>query len=257
VLLFAHALNALLMILMPIGLGIAIARRYRIRWGLFAAGAVTFAASQAGHVPLNAALGSLAAPALASVASPAWQAAANATLLALGAATCEEAARWIVLRTWIRDARGWQQGLMFGAGHGGIEAVALGSLAALGLVNMLAVRGVDPATLPLSAEERVLAARQIAEYWSLSPARAMTGALERGTALCLHASAALLVLQAFVRRNPAWLAVAIAWHATVDGAALFAHLLWHRVWLTEAIGVAFAAVSVAIVLRLRGRAPTL
>ncbi|HHH82625.1 MAG TPA: YhfC family intramembrane metalloprotease, partial [Chloroflexi bacterium] len=51
---FFHFLNALLMILLPLGLAIYLTRRFGLDWGLFGVGAVSFISSQVLHLPFNA-----------------------------------------------------------------------------------------------------------------------------------------------------------------------------------------------------------
>ena len=48
-----YALNGLLMIGMPIALGMYLTRRWQTNWRLFWIGALTFVASQIGHIPFN------------------------------------------------------------------------------------------------------------------------------------------------------------------------------------------------------------
>lgn len=43
---------------------------------------------------------------------------------------------------------------MFGAGHGGIEAIILGGLAGVAFINFVALRNVDVATLPIPVEQQ-------------------------------------------------------------------------------------------------------
>ncbi len=50
---FLLTINWGLMILMPIALGLIIAKRRGIRWGLFAIGGATFILSQIAHIPFN------------------------------------------------------------------------------------------------------------------------------------------------------------------------------------------------------------
>lgn len=54
-----HALNALLMIALPVALGIFLTRRFHLGWRLFFIGAATFILSQVGHIPFNLLVGSL------------------------------------------------------------------------------------------------------------------------------------------------------------------------------------------------------
>jgi uncharacterized membrane protein YhfC len=48
---FAHMLNVILMIAMPLGLAIYLTRTCKLGWRLWFIGAATFVLSQAGHIP--------------------------------------------------------------------------------------------------------------------------------------------------------------------------------------------------------------
>ena len=48
-----HLLNGILMLLLPVGLGVYLSRRYQFGWRLWWIGAGTFLLSQIGHIPFN------------------------------------------------------------------------------------------------------------------------------------------------------------------------------------------------------------
>jgi uncharacterized membrane protein YhfC len=245
-----HALNFILMILLPILLGLLLARRLGTKWGLYVIGAITFVASQIIHIPLNNGLTALFAQKILPAPPDVWKLPFNAVVLGLTAGLCEEIARYLVYRYWIKSARTWRAALMFGAGHGGIEAIILGGLAGVAFINFVALRNVDVATLPVPVNQQVLAAKQIAAYWSLPWYTSLLGAVERAFTLCFHLSAAVMVLQVFRRRNILWLGAAILWHAALDAAAVFAVGTWGPYW-TEAIVGAFAVASLIVIFALR------
>ncbi len=248
-----HFLNFALMIVLPILLGVFLARRLGAQWSLYAVGAVTFVASQVVHLPLNAGLTALFARGVLPAPPEAWKLPFNAVVLGLTAGLCEEVARYLVYRYWLKSARTWREALMFGAGHGGMEAILLGALAGLAFVNFVALRNVEATALPLPADAQALAARQITAYWSAAWYATLLGAVERAFALCFHLSAAVMVLQAVRRKNRLWLAAAIAWHAAVNAAAVYAVGRWGVYW-TEAIVGVFALASVGLIFVLRDSA---
>ena len=249
-----HSLNALLMIVLPLLLGLFLWKKLGAKWSLFGIGAVTFIASQVVHIPLLQQLTALFANKTLPAPPAAWQLTFNAVVLGLAAGLCEELARYLVYRFWIRSARTWREALMFGAGHGGIEAILLGGYAGLVFLNMAALQNTPPASLPVSAAQQSLLAAQIAAYWSTPWYLALLGAVERVFALCIHLSSSVLVLQAFTRKNILWLAAAIVWHALVDGVSVFA-VSTVGPYQTEAIIGLLALVGVVIILALRPRQP--
>ena len=73
--------------------------------------------------------------------------------LGLSARVCEEVARYLMLRRVATGARDWQTGLMYGAGHGGVESMILGGLVLVGAVNSVMLTKVAPAA-PAALETR-------------------------------------------------------------------------------------------------------
>ncbi|MFO7537372.1 MAG: YhfC family glutamic-type intramembrane protease, partial [Chloroflexota bacterium] len=92
-----------LMILFPLLLGGWIKRRYGISWTVFGVGALTFILSQVGHIPFNWATGLLTG----GWGIGLWPLPLLALAAGLSAGLFEEVARWLVLRYWLKQARGW------------------------------------------------------------------------------------------------------------------------------------------------------
>lgn len=243
-------INALLMIAIPLVLGTILARRLRVGWRLFMVGAVTFVGSQVFHLPFNSWVLSLGIEWLGLTEAQAGVPLAVVALLyGLSSGVFEEVARYLVYRLQLKDVRSWGQALMFGAGHGGVEAILLGGLATYALFQAVAYRGVDLSGM-VPPEQLELARAQLEVYWTAPWYFTMLGAVERAFALCFHLSASLLVLQAITRKKPAWLALAVGWHALVNAVALFAIGTWGAYVAEGLIGLA-ALFSLWIVFTLR------
>jgi uncharacterized membrane protein YhfC len=246
----AHLINGLLMIALPLALGVVLARRWRLSWGLFGAGAATFVASQVFHIPFNNLVltpfvserGMFAAGGLAFVTA--------ALLYGLSAGVFEEVARFVVMRRWTPDARNIPNALMFGAGHGGSEAIILGGFVLYGFFQAVALRGADLVqTLP--PEQVDVVAAQMALYWNMPWYKALLGAVERAGALCFHLSASALVLQSVRRGGLGWLAGAIAWHTLFNTATLVVMDRW-GVYAAEGTVIIGAGVSLLIIFAIKG-----
>lgn len=177
--------------------------------------------------------------------------------LGLSAGIFEEVARYLVFRHWAKDARDWASGLMVGAGHGGIEAIIFGVLAAIGIVNVyLILSGSLDALLPAEAtaqagEQLAAAQEQVNELVNGPRYVLLLGAVERLFALTLHLSLSLMVLQVFLRKNIGWLLAAIGWHTVVNAAAVAGQLSgWEPLSIEMLIG-ATAVFSLFIIFWLR------
>lgn len=247
-------MNAFLMMAMPLALGVLLARRFKLSWGLFGVGAAVFIASQVFHIPFNAWVLAPAIVRLGLVATDqGWGLAAVALLYGLSAGLFEEGARFLAYRFWVKDARRWADGLMLGAGHGGCEAFLLGILTLYALFQAMALRGTELSTV-VPSEYVALAQQQLQAYWAAPWYAALLGTAERASALCVQVSLAVLVLRTFTRRNGLWLAAAVGWHTAVDAFAVFASKTTN-VYLTEGLIALCALASLAIILALRRHEP--
>ena len=230
------------MILLPIFLWIYFTRKFALSWRLVLAGALTFVASQVLHVPLVATLGSFLQNSSVVV---------NAIILGLLAGAFEETARYILFRYILKNIRSWKEGILVGLGHGGIEALLLGILAAVTFVTMIGYRSIDLSTVPsIPAEQLELARQQVDAYWSAPWYLALLGFVERIFAICLHLSFSVMVLYSVVYRRPLWFWLALLWHAVVDAVVVY---VGQEVGMLEVEGIVavFALISLWIVFRLR------
>ncbi|MGB7539818.1 MAG: YhfC family glutamic-type intramembrane protease [Anaerolineales bacterium] len=248
-----HFLNGLLMILLPIGLGIFLTRRWKLGWRLWFIGAGTFLLSQAGHIPFNLVMGLLLNRTPLVQLPPAGQLLFNAVFLGLSAGLFEELFRYAMFRWWARDARSWRTGILTGAGHGGIEAIVFGSLALLVYVQLAALRGADLSAL-VPANQLALAREQMTAYWSMTWYDSMLGAVERLFTIPVQIAFAVIVLQCFTRRQGFWVWLAVGYHALVDATAVLA-MKYVGAYGTEAIVAGFSILSLFIIFRLRRPEP--
>ncbi len=244
-----HALNGLLMIALPLGLGFFLTHRFQLGWRLFWIGGSVFVLSQMGHLPFNFAVGVLFQRGVLPAPPAEWALAFNAAFGGLSAGIFEEVARYLMYRYWAKESRWWGEGVLLGAGHGGVEAILLGALVLVGYLQLVALQGAD---LSAVSEAEAAAVRQ---YWSMPWPDSLIGALERLFTLPLHIACSVLVLQAFTRGGIRWLGLAVAWHALVDAIA--------AVWISQAYGIyaaelalgIFALLSLGIIFALRQPRP--
>jgi len=253
-LLIVHFLNGFLMIAVPVGLGIYLTRRWKFGGRIWWIGAATFILSQVGHIPFNWAIGKLLNQSGMVSWNPTIQLLFNAIFLGLSAGIFEEGTRYLVLRWWAKDARSWRNGVLFGAGHGGAEAILLGVLVLYGFLQMVALRSADLArTIPASQLD--LVQRQITAYWSATWYFSLFGVLERIFTIPCQIVLAVLVMQVFIRGKIRWLFVAIGYHALLDASSVITVKIIGPYW-TEAVIGGFAILSVILIFVFRKPEPT-
>lgn len=253
ILFWAHLLNGLLMIAMPVGLAIYLTRRWKLGWGLWFIGAGTFILSQVGHIPFNSAAGAL----LNRTSMVNWskpnQLIFNAIFLGLSAGLFEELFRYGMFRWWAKDARSWRKGVLAGAGHGGVEAIILGILVLYSFMQLAAYRNVDLATIVPAAQLEV-AQGQITTYWSATWYASLLGALERFFTIPVQIAFSVIVMQTFTRKQWFWVWLAVLYHALIDASVVYL-LQPLGMYGVEALAGGFAVLSVIIIFSLRQPEP--
>jgi uncharacterized membrane protein YhfC len=240
------------MIILPIVLGFWLTRKYKLSWKLFIAGAVTFIASQVLHIPFLFGLTAMFKNGMLPSPSAAWTTLFNAVLLGLLAGIFEESARYILYKFFLKKANTWNEGVLVGAGHGGIEAMLLGVAGVFTLINMVALQNADLSTMGIPAEQLALAQQQVTAFWASPAYMGFIGLLERVFAVCLHLLLSSMVLYSVAYKKPVWFWIALLWHAFVDAAAVYLMPLIGALGVEGVVAV-MALVSLGILFGLRSK----
>lgn len=204
-------------LVLPIVLAVELCIRRKGSWKPLLFGALTFTVFQ----------GFVRIPALSALSGAAWfgalqgaEPAVYTLFLGATAAFCEEGGRWLVMRFLLKKQRGVRDGIAFGVGHGGLEAIViLGMTAAATLFSGSAE---DAGSLPL----------------------VFASGVERLFALTAQIGFSVMVMKSVREKKPLWLLLAFALHTFVDfGTAYVAGFLGDgaSVWAIEACVGLFAA----------------
>jgi uncharacterized membrane protein YhfC len=255
ILFVVHFLNGFLMIVMPVVLAICLTRQWKLGGRIWWIGVATFILSQVGHIPFNWGISKLLNQTGMVAWSPTTQLIFNAVFLGLSAGIFEEGMRYLVLRWWAKDVRSWRKGVLFGTGHGGVEAIILGAFVLYGFFQMAALRNTDLSKV-IPANQIALVQIQVTTYWNLTWYGSLLGALERFFAIPTQIVLAVMVMQAFTRKHMHWLFLAIGYHALSDASAIISVKYLGTYW-TEAIICGFAILSVILIFKLRQPEPAL
>jgi uncharacterized membrane protein YhfC len=194
-----YVLSGALEILIPVGLGFMMKRRLGVSWRWFFVGAALFLVSLI-RFPLNQYVSS-------AVLTQGYGNTLTMLILAafpsLTAGVFEEGARYIAYRYVIED-HSLGNGLMYGAGHGGIESIYIVGINVLTLGVMLLV---NPSSIP----------QQILGSMLSSPAYfPLVGLYERIGSMTLQIGLSVMVLECFRRKDVRYIAGAVALHFLVD-----------------------------------------
>jgi len=152
----------------------------------------------------------------------------------------EETGRYFGFAVLLRKKRGKDiNGLMYGAGHGGIEAVLVMSLAMVS--NLVFAFSVNAGTADPSM------ASIAAQLAGIAPVTFLVSIVERIGAVALHISLSVLVWFAVKNKKRFWLfPLAIVLHALVDAVAVIMSRFVTNIWLIEAAVYLLAGVCAVL-----------
>ncbi len=217
----AMALTGLFSLLLPVGLALFFSKRLHARWRFFGLGCFIFPVfalglEQLGHaLVLRGALGQ-------TITGSLWLYALYGGLMA---GLFEEAGRLLAFRL----AKGWKPGgqdaLMYGAGHGGIEAILIVGLTMASniMLAMLLNQGGMAAVLTVTGPLPDQTAAALQALGSTPAIMFFWAGFERLMAVGLHIALSVLVYAAVCQKGGRhWFAAAVGLHALVDMVAVLA-----------------------------------
>lgn len=192
---------------------------YKKRYIPFSLGILAFVVSQVLlRIPLMEYIGkNSAAYSMLSVTQPVL----FSIMIGLSAGVFEELARFVAIR-FLMKQRDWQSGFLFGAGHGGVEAVLFVGISAISLL-------LSPSIITSS------------ELY-------FVGGIERLFAMLLHIGLSIIVLQGVVQKRFFYVILAILIHGMVDAFIGIFPLYLSEGYALFAIEVALAVTALVVLM---------
>lgn len=138
------------------------------------------------------------------------------------AALFEEGGRWIIMTLLMKNKHRINDGLAFGVGHGGIEAVY--------------VLGITAVALLFDQEQ------------TFAPSGLLWGSFERICTMIVHIAWSVMVLKSATLKKPLWLLLAFALHTVIDTAVVLMAQAGASALAIEAVIFVFALIMLAYIL---------
>jgi uncharacterized membrane protein YhfC len=169
----------------------------------------------------------------------------------LAAGVFEEMGRFLAFKFMLKKERSYTDGLSFGLGHGGIEALLIGALSAVNALVLAIILNagmfdeVIGSTIP--ADQATLLKSQIIDtgFWMY-----ILGGIERIFAVILQIAFSLIVLLGVARKKFRYVIAAIGLHAFVDFfAVLYQVNIIPNIFIIEGIVMVFSIVAAYFIYR--------
>jgi uncharacterized membrane protein YhfC len=173
----------------------------------------------------------------------------------LAAGIFEEFGRYVGFKWMLKKQRDYKDGLSFGLGHGGIEAILIGVLGAVNAIILASLinSGVFDHTIAptLPAEQAALLKERIQET---SFIMYVLFGIERIFAISFHIAMSLLVLLGVREKRFIFVIYAVLLHALMDVmSALYQTGIVTNIWIVEAIVWIFGIAAFVFTRRIRKR----
>lgn len=168
----------------------------------------------------------------------------------LAAGLFEETGRFLAMRFCMSKSLNRQNAIMYGIGHGGIEAILITGMAYisnLAMTLMINSGGLDAMLGAMDENTAAATYAQLSQLWELAPSTFLMAGVERISAIMLHIALSWLVYRAVKEKKPGFYALAVGIHFLVDaGTILLMQVL--PVAALEGILLAFVAVFIVCVI---------
>src|SRR5699024_7393529 len=140
-------------------------------------------------------------------------------LIGLSAGLVEGIARFVMMRFFMKQ-RDWQSGFLFGAGHGGIEAILFVGISAVTLLF-------SPSVFVYSTDYLI-------------------GGIERFFAMLLHIGLSIMILQGIVQKKFLYVIVAILIHGCIDSLIGILPLFLPADYVLVSLEISLAIIALAV-----------
>ncbi|MFZ2455088.1 MAG: YhfC family glutamic-type intramembrane protease [Candidatus Altiarchaeia archaeon] len=221
-------------IVFPLALGYFLIKKYKLSWKVCALGVLFFILVQLIHTPLVLVMQQPMTDYVGRFFPDHTMAvAAYAIILGLLAGLFEELGRFIVYgRFFIRNRidLSVRNGVLFGAGWGGVESMIIGLLILLASFSYMYAAPLTDEQVrelnvsmngTLTSEKAAEIDREITDLMALTPWDILPGMAERIFAVTLHITWSVMVLSAVVEKRNVFLVLAVLWHSATDALAVF------------------------------------
>jgi len=240
------AVSLLISVLLPIFLTVYFYRKYRIFIGAVFVGALMFFLFQM----------VIRIPLLNFLPRYEWYINLMSTSIAAGiflgltAGIFETAGRFLGLKFILKNKQKWENGVAYGIGHGGFEAIVLIGLSSLSNIanSMLINSGVFDSIVGAQIPQETVQALKDGLI-STPPFLFLMGGLERVLVIPIHIALSLIVLYGIIKGRHVYLLYAVLLHALLDAPVSILSMYGVSIWLIELYVALFTVAALIYIVK--------
>lgn len=244
------SISLLVIFLVPIGLIVYMYRKHRISFKAVLVGAVVFVVFQ----------NLLRIPILNALSTQMWfkvlqmNAWGHSLFLGITAGLFEEIGRFIGFKYFLKDRLEWKNGIAYGVGHGGIEAIIFMGLVYINnlvysiYINSGKFDSIIGSRLPQNIVLPIKSA-----LINSSPFIFLYGGIDRLIVITIQIALSLVVLYAVLYKKYSYLVIAIVLHTLVDFPSGVMSAMGVNMWIVESYLLICAVISIIFIIRSKKR----
>lgn len=170
----------------------------------------------------------------------------------LSAGISEEIGRYLGFRFFLKNELSWKNGIAYGIGHGGIEAILLMGTTYINnaVLSLMINNGAFDRVIAPELDSELAAAIKT-QLIETSPFLFLVGGLDRVFAITIQIALSLVVLYAVVKRKFSFVIYAILLHALVNSIPVILMQQGFNVWAAEIYLFILAAIALFFIIRSR------
>jgi len=239
----SFVISLLIELVLPVFLAVYLVRRYKIAWLVILIGAGILFAVQFLQIPLLQWLTPLLGGEGVQQNPQHLQ---DALIMGFSTGVLVELLRFLSVKYIKQIDQGIGDAVGLGLGYAAVETILLVGVPML--VNFIAMLRVNSSTTALPYTPEVI--EQIRAMWQLPWYLPLTGAYERLTALLMHVTLSVMVMQVFFKNNRRWLFFAMLWHSLYEGLSYYLASINAASWVIIAILTLITAYNLIVLRKL-------
>lgn len=168
----------------------------------------------------------------------------------LAAGVFEEVGRFIMFKIFLKENHEWKDGIAFGIGHGGIEAIFIGVVSTINSIVMATLINAGTFEKTIGSKLPSESAAQLKATLTGPSHIFLAVGVERTFAFIVQIALTMIVLYAIRSRKIIYLFIAIIFHALIDvPAALYQTKIISNLWILEGLLLAYAVIALVYIIK--------
>jgi uncharacterized membrane protein YhfC len=246
VLLVTYVLIILVEVVLPVGLGVWLLRKYKSLWVLLVTGIAAYALAELIHIPALNGIQTLFNNGTLPMPPTKWLPLVNGLIVGALTGILENITRWIGFKINGKNSKPFRSAIALGIGHGGIQLLMVGILLAINLCTVLFYNAGAQIAKGVSTASVQSYLTQIQSYWASPWYYGALNLFEHLATFVSQFVITVMVWRAVSKHRPLWLLWAVLYQTVNEGITTFLSGMNWGLWEIEGVIALFLLLNVLL-----------